>query len=57
MERYELVPQGLSAEMIAERWEIPRAEQDALGLRSHCRTARSRPETRRRSLTAPPRSC
>src|SRR3954453_8606869 len=24
MERYELVPQGLSAEMIAAKWEIPR---------------------------------
>jgi acetyl-CoA acyltransferase len=35
MERYELVPQGISAELIAKRWEIPRSEQDALGLRSH----------------------
>ena len=35
MERYELVPQGLSAEMIADRWEIPRSEMDELGLRSH----------------------
>jgi acetyl-CoA acetyltransferase family protein len=34
MERYELIPQGLSAEMIAERWEIPRSELDELGLRS-----------------------
>ncbi len=34
MERYDLIPQGLSAEMIAERWEIPRAELDELGLRS-----------------------
>ena len=34
MERYDLVPQGLSAEMIAERWEIPRSELDELGLRS-----------------------
>ncbi len=35
MERYNLVPQGLSAEMIAEQWEIPRSELDELALRSH----------------------
>jgi acetyl-CoA acyltransferase len=35
MERYDLVPQGLSAEMIADQWEIPRSEMDELGLRSH----------------------
>ena len=34
MERYNLVPQGLSAEMIADKWEIPRSELDELGLRS-----------------------
>jgi acetyl-CoA acyltransferase len=34
MERYHLIPQGLSAELIAERWEIPRSELDELGLRS-----------------------
>src|SRR3712207_8918039 len=28
MERYQLIPQGLSAEMIAEKWEIPRSELD-----------------------------
>src|SRR6201994_377045 len=32
--RYDLVNQGISAEMIAERWEIPRSEQDEFGLRS-----------------------
>jgi len=32
--RYDLIPQGLSAEMIAERWEIPRSELDEFGLRS-----------------------
>ncbi|HEY6396848.1 MAG TPA: thiolase family protein, partial [Solirubrobacteraceae bacterium] len=32
---YNLVPQGLSAEMIAEQWEIPRSEMDELALRSH----------------------
>jgi acetyl-CoA acyltransferase len=35
MEKHNLVPQGLSAEMIADRWEIPRAELDELALRSH----------------------
>jgi acetyl-CoA acyltransferase len=35
MELYDLVPQGLSAEMIADQWEIPRSEMDELGLRSH----------------------
>ncbi|MGH2942508.1 MAG: thiolase family protein, partial [Solirubrobacteraceae bacterium] len=35
MERYDLVPQGLSAELIADRWEIPRSELDELAVRSH----------------------
>jgi acetyl-CoA acyltransferase len=34
LERYDLIPQGLSAEMIADRWEIPRSELDELGVRS-----------------------
>ena len=34
MERYDLIPQGLSAEMIADRWEIPRSELDEFGLRA-----------------------
>jgi acetyl-CoA acyltransferase len=35
MARYDLVPQGISAEMIADQWEIPRSELDEIGLRSH----------------------
>jgi acetyl-CoA acetyltransferase family protein len=35
MERYALVPQGISAEMIADKWELPRHELDELALRSH----------------------
>jgi acetyl-CoA acyltransferase len=35
MDRYDLVPQGLSAEMIADQWEIPRSELDELAFRSH----------------------
>jgi acetyl-CoA acetyltransferase family protein len=46
MDLYELVPQGLSAEMIAAQWEIPRSEQDALGLRSHRNAARATDEGR-----------
>jgi acetyl-CoA acyltransferase len=46
MERYELIPQGLSAELIAERWEVPRAEQDELGLRSHRLAAQATEEGR-----------
>jgi acetyl-CoA acetyltransferase family protein len=39
LRRYDLVPQGISAEMIAERWEIGRDELDAFSLRSHRRAA------------------
>jgi acetyl-CoA acyltransferase len=46
MARYDLVPQGLSAELIAERWEVSRAEQDELGLRSHRLAARATDEGR-----------
>src|SRR3954468_20900921 len=35
MERYALVPQGISAELIADKWELPRHELDELALRSH----------------------
>jgi len=33
--------QGLGAEMIADKWEIPRSELDELALRSHQRAARA----------------
>jgi acetyl-CoA acyltransferase len=35
LDAYQLIPQGLSAELIADQWELPRSELDALGLRSH----------------------
>ena len=35
MEKYDLIPQGLSAELIADTWEIPRSELDELAVRSH----------------------
>jgi acetyl-CoA acyltransferase len=37
LERYDLVNQGISAEMIADKWEIPRSELDELAVRSHAR--------------------
>jgi acetyl-CoA acyltransferase len=46
MARYNLVPQGISAEMIADQWEIPRSELDELGLRSHQRAAKATEEGR-----------
>jgi acetyl-CoA acetyltransferase family protein len=40
-ERYggRLVPQGISAELVAEKWGLGREEQDAYALRSHQRAA------------------
>ncbi|MEX2254593.1 MAG: thiolase family protein [Acidimicrobiia bacterium] len=44
--RYDLVPQGLSAEMIAEKWGISREENDAFSVESHLRAARATEEAR-----------
>lgn len=41
MERHNIIPQGLSAEVIAERWNISRRELDELGFRSHTLAARA----------------
>jgi acetyl-CoA acetyltransferase len=46
MERYDLVPQGISAEMIADKWEIPRSELDELSVRSHQLAANATEEGR-----------
>ena len=46
LERYNLIPQGLSAEMIADQWEIPRSELDELGLRSQQLAAQATEEGR-----------
>jgi acetyl-CoA acyltransferase len=46
LERYNLVPQGISAEMIADKWEIPRSELDEIGLRSHQLAAKATEEGR-----------
>ena len=45
-ERYNLVPQGISAEMIADKWELSRSEMDELALRSHQLAARATEEGR-----------
>jgi acetyl-CoA acyltransferase len=37
LERWEIVPQGISAEVIAEEWDLSREELDAYSLESHRR--------------------
>src|ERR687888_1038005 len=46
MSKYNLVPQGISAEMIADKWEIPRSELDEIGMRSHQLAAKATEEGR-----------
>jgi acetyl-CoA acyltransferase len=41
-----LVPQGISAELIAEKWGISREENDAFSVESHLRAARATEEGR-----------
>jgi acetyl-CoA acetyltransferase family protein len=53
LERYNLIPQGLSAEMIADQWEIPRSELDELALRSHQLAHRATEEGRFEREIAP----
>ena len=53
MERYDLVNQGLSAEMIADKWEIPRSELDELAVRSHRLAAQATEEGRFERETMP----
>jgi acetyl-CoA acyltransferase len=53
MERYNLVPQGISAEMIADKWEIPRSELDELAVRSHQRAHQATEEGRFERETIP----
>jgi acetyl-CoA acyltransferase len=53
MDRYNLIPQGLSAEMIADKWEITRAELDELGLRSQRLAAKATEEGRFERETIP----
>ncbi|MBI2237988.1 MAG: steroid 3-ketoacyl-CoA thiolase, partial [Actinobacteria bacterium] len=53
--RYEgkLVPQGISAELIASRWGISREEQDDFGYRSHARAGAATREGRLREQILP----
>jgi acetyl-CoA acetyltransferase family protein len=44
MEQYNLVPQGISAEMIADKWDISREELDELAVASHERAQRATEE-------------
>jgi acetyl-CoA acyltransferase len=47
MERYpHLVPQGISAELISEKWNISREDNDAFSVESHLRAARATEEGR-----------
>ena len=46
LERHPLVNQGISAELIAERWGISRSECDEIALRSHQRAAAATDEGR-----------
>jgi acetyl-CoA acyltransferase len=45
-ERGGLVPQGISAELIAEKWNISREDNDRFSLESHLRAARATEEGR-----------
>ena len=55
LQRYahKLVPQGVSAELIAQKWELSRAELDAFSLESHRRTAQAIHEGRFTSQIVP----
>ncbi|WP_077614403.1 thiolase family protein [Caenibacillus caldisaponilyticus] len=46
LERYEIIPQGLSAELIAEKWHLSREELDAFSLKSHEKAIRAQKEGR-----------
>jgi acetyl-CoA acyltransferase len=41
MQQYDIVPQGISAEVIAERWHITRQELDEFSFRSHTLAAQA----------------
>jgi acetyl-CoA acyltransferase len=54
LERYPgLVPQGLSAEMIAEKWGLTREELDEFSYRSHAKAAQATDEGRLESQIVP----
>ena len=53
LERFDFIPQGLSAELIAERWGVTRQEMDELAVESHKRAARATQEHRFDAETVP----
>jgi acetyl-CoA acetyltransferase family protein len=53
LDRFEFIPQGLSAEMIAERWDVSRQEMDELAVESHRRAAAAAEEGRFTKETIP----
>jgi acetyl-CoA acyltransferase len=54
LERYpNLVPQGISAELISEKWNISREDNDRFSVESHRRAARAREEGRFEREIAP----
>jgi acetyl-CoA acetyltransferase family protein len=46
LDRYAMVDQGISAEMIADQWDVSREELDEIGYRSHMNAARATEEGR-----------
>ncbi len=52
-ERYQIIPQGLSAELIAEKWSLKRDELDELSARSHERAGQAIAEGRFKRETMP----
>jgi acetyl-CoA acyltransferase len=46
LDRFQIVPQGISAEVIAERWNLPREALDEYAFNSHVRAARAIDEGR-----------
>jgi acetyl-CoA acyltransferase len=53
MERYNLVPQGISAELIAAKWGITRTQADEVALESHAKAAAAIDEGRFAGQCAP----
>ncbi len=52
-ERYQIVPQGISAELIAEKWGLKREELDELSAQSHEKAGRAIAEGRFKREIAP----
>jgi acetyl-CoA acetyltransferase family protein len=46
LDRWQIVPQGVSAEVIAEEWDLSREDLDAFSLESHTRAVRAQDEER-----------